>query len=100
MKRISHHRSLGAKQQGQGMTEYIIIVALIAISAIVVITMFGGTLRSQFAGVATELSGESAEDMIEQSQDYASEARDDAETRKAGMASYHNTELYGGGDGG
>lgn len=97
MKRIPHRRSFGVKQQGQGMTEYIIIVALIAISAIVVITMFGSTLRAQFAGVATELSGESGEKMIEKSQNYAESAREDAEKRKAGMASYHNKELYGDG---
>lgn len=99
MKRMTHHRSFGARQQGQGMTEYIIIVALIAISAIVVITMFGGTLRSQFAGVATELSGESGDGMIEEAQDYAESAREDAEQRKAGMASYHNAELYEDGGG-
>ncbi|MSR15229.1 MAG: pilus assembly protein [Gammaproteobacteria bacterium] len=46
------------KQFGQGMTEYIIIVALIAIAAIAAYSFFGDTLRSQVGGMATELSGQ------------------------------------------
>ena len=46
--------------RGQGMTEYIIIVALIAIAAIAVTSLFGGTIRSQVAGMANEMSGQSA----------------------------------------
>ena len=45
------------KQLGQGMTEYIIIVALIAITAIAAYGFFGDTLRSQLGGMASELSG-------------------------------------------
>ena len=45
------------KQLGQGMTEYIIIVALIAIAAIGVFRLFGDTARNQVAGMAQELSG-------------------------------------------
>lgn len=44
---------------GQGMTEYIIIVALIAIAAIGAFTYFGKTARNQVAGMAQELSGKS-----------------------------------------
>jgi type IV pilus assembly protein PilA len=47
-------------QRGQGMTEYIIIVALIAIAAIAVYQLFGSTVRSQTAAIANELAGESA----------------------------------------
>ncbi|MDY6862162.1 MAG: hypothetical protein SV062_04145 [Thermodesulfobacteriota bacterium] len=35
-------------KKGQGMTEYIIIVALIAIAAVFIITMFGDTIRNLF----------------------------------------------------
>lgn len=48
------------RQQGQGMTEYIIIVALVAIAAIGVYTAFGKTLRSQMAVTAQSLAGKSA----------------------------------------
>lgn len=43
--------------QGQGMTEYIIIVALIAIAAIGVFRYYGNTARSQVAVAAAELGG-------------------------------------------
>ncbi len=45
------------RQIGQGMTEYIIIVALIAIAAIAVYQLFGQTVRGQVSGMAGELSG-------------------------------------------
>ncbi len=45
------------KQRGQGMTEYIIIVALIAVAAIAVYGFFGDTIRAQMGAMTTELSG-------------------------------------------
>jgi type IV pilus assembly protein PilA len=45
------------RQKGQGMTEYVIIVALIAIAAIAVYQLFGNTVRNQTAAIAQELSG-------------------------------------------
>lgn len=45
------------KQLGQGMTEYIIIVALIAVSAIAVYNIFGDTVRGQVGDMAAELGG-------------------------------------------
>jgi len=45
------------KQLGQGMTEYIIIVALIAIAAIAVYSFFGDTIRGQMTTMTEELSG-------------------------------------------
>ena len=45
-------------RRGQGMTEYIIIVALIAIAAIGVITLFGNNIRRLFGASADALAGE------------------------------------------
>lgn len=45
------------RQLGQGMTEYIIIVALIAVAAIGVYSFFGETIRAQMAGMTNELAG-------------------------------------------
>lgn len=45
------------KQIGQGMTEYIIIVALIAIAAIGVYSLFGDTVTDQMGAMTQELSG-------------------------------------------
>ena len=46
------------KESGQGMTEYIIIVALIAIAAIGVVTLFGDNIRDMFGASSEALSGE------------------------------------------
>lgn len=53
-------RRIGRRQHGQGMTEYIIIVALIAIAAIGVFTFFGGTLRAHMAVASKEMGGQTA----------------------------------------
>ena len=62
------------KQRGQGMSEYIIIVALIAVGAIGVFTAFGGTIRQQVAGLAAELSGGSGVASVTASQTAATAA--------------------------
>lgn len=46
------------RQLGQGMTEYIIIVALIAIAAIAVYQIFGDVVRSQVGSMSEELAGQ------------------------------------------
>lgn len=50
--------------RGQGMTEYIIIVALIAVAAIGVYSMLGKTVRGQVAGIASEITGQSSADQL------------------------------------
>jgi pilus assembly protein Flp/PilA len=51
-------KRLRREESGQGMTEYIIIVALIAIAAIGVVTIFGDNIRDLFAGATNALAGE------------------------------------------
>lgn len=46
------------RQRGQGMVEYVIIVALVAIASIAVFQLFGQVIRSQTAAIAHELAGE------------------------------------------
>lgn len=62
------------RQSGQGMTEYLIIVALIAVAAIGVYSYFGKTVRNQVASVANEVAGDTAA---------AQTARDAAKTSAA-----------------
>ena len=50
------------------MTEYIIIVALVAVAAIGVYQYLGQVLRSQTAAIAKELAGEDGADMTRQAQ--------------------------------
>ena len=57
MKNTSSKHSIQARQIGQGMTEYIIIVGVIAIAAISVFGLFGDTVENQIAGMAQELGG-------------------------------------------
>ena len=45
------------RQMGQGMSEYLIIVGLIAVAAIGVVGFMGDTVSSQMAGMAQELAG-------------------------------------------
>ena len=56
------------------MTEYIIIVALIAIAAIGAVSFFGDTARNQIAGMANELSGQTATAQISAAQTAAGNA--------------------------
>jgi Flp pilus assembly pilin Flp len=44
--------------RGQGLTEYIIIVALIAVAAIGVYTMFGDVVKKQTGAMAAGLAGD------------------------------------------
>lgn len=54
---ISTHLQQKMRQSGQGMTEYIIIVALIAVAAIGVYSFFGEAIRGQMSGMTAELAG-------------------------------------------
>ena len=67
------------RQQGQGMTEYIIVVALIAIAAIGVYTAFGKTVRGQMAVTAQALAGNSAGDARSEVNDAGEDATAQAE---------------------
>lgn len=49
---------LSKYSKGQGMTEYIIIVALIAVAAIAVFRYFGNTVRSQVGVATAEIGGQ------------------------------------------
>ena len=58
--RISKRVIGSKKQRGQGMTEYIIIVALVAIAAIAVFSAFGGTVKAEVAQITNGLTGNQA----------------------------------------
>lgn len=58
MEKINKRKAMQKRTRGQGMTEYIIIVALIAIAAIGVITLFGDNIKALFGMSADALAGE------------------------------------------
>lgn len=49
------------RKSGQGMVEYIIIVAIIALAAIAIFGVFGDTIRAKMSGGVKELGGETSE---------------------------------------
>jgi pilus assembly protein Flp/PilA len=53
-------RRLVRLESGQGLSEYLIIVALVAIAAIGVVTVFGRDIRELFAGTTDSLAGNQA----------------------------------------
>lgn len=63
-----------SSQAGQGMTEYIIIVALVAVAAIAVFQYFGQVLRSQTAAIAKEVAGEDGSQQSRSAQSAAESA--------------------------
>ena len=75
------------RQAGQGMTEYLLVVALIAVAAIGVYSLFGQTLRSQTAGLALEISGQSSGSAVSSAQGSAGSAQSSAAQRK-GLGNY------------
>ena len=64
------------------MTEYIIIVALIAIAAIAVYQYFGNTVRNQTAGIAQELAGSDGTAAKDAAQTAAGKAATEANTKR------------------
>ena len=47
----------GRKRGGQGLTEYIIVVALVAVAGIAIVNIFGNQLRNQFHTIVKAMSG-------------------------------------------
>ena len=44
-------------EKGQGLTEYALIIALVAIVAVAALTLLGGQIDSIFGNITTELGG-------------------------------------------
>jgi Flp pilus assembly pilin Flp len=78
-----------ARQCGQGMTEYIVIVALIAIAGIAAFQFFGQTIRSQTAGIANEVAGKSASAAVTEAQSRADDVLSEGKKKK-GLDNYKN----------
>ena len=47
----------GTNRRGQGLTEYIIVVALVAIAGIGIVNVFGNQLRNQFHAIVKAMAG-------------------------------------------
>jgi Flp pilus assembly pilin Flp len=70
-----NRRPLSSRRHtGQGMTEYIIIVALVAIAAIGVFALFGQTVRGEMASITRQLAGYKGSTAITNAQNASSSA--------------------------
>ncbi|NBT34530.1 MAG: pilus assembly protein [Betaproteobacteria bacterium] len=67
---------------GQGMTEYIIVVAVVAVAAIGVYSLLGQTIRNQTAGIAQEIAGNDGGSALSAASSSANSARMQANARK------------------
>lgn len=67
------------RQLGQGMVEYIIIVALIALAAIAAFSFFGQSIRGQTAQMAHQVAGNDTADGRDTAQLAADNAQDRAD---------------------
>jgi type IV pilus assembly protein PilA len=75
------------RQRGQGMTEYIIIVALIAIAAIGIYQAFGDVVRGQSAVAVSTLAGETS-DTARQGVEEANDRANSEGDRRATLANF------------
>ena len=76
------------KARGQGMTEYIVIVALIGVAAIGAYSFLGQSIRGATAGLALEIAGEDAKGGIDEAKK-ASEEAVQASQAKATLKDYN-----------
>ena len=51
---------LRKNQSGQGLTEYILIVALIAVAVIAAVKLFGGSVKTGFGSATTQITNNTA----------------------------------------
>lgn len=64
-RRILVRKKNAGNRTGQGMTEYILIVALVAVLTITVVTLFGNQIRAMFGYSTKQLSGDSSATMTD-----------------------------------
>ena len=61
MKKLVKKNNIGkAAKKGQAMVEYIIIVVVVAIAALLIFGVFSDTLRQKLGGAVEELGGDSS----------------------------------------
>ncbi|MFK7860460.1 MAG: Flp family type IVb pilin [Granulosicoccus sp.] len=60
----TRYRSLTCRIKGQGLTEYAIILSIVAIAAIGATSFFGDTVKASFIALGSELSGGTRYDMV------------------------------------
>lgn len=80
------------RQFGQGMTEYIIIVIVVAIAAIGVYMYFGKTVREDVAGMAQEMAGQDSQQSRTDAATAANTGAAGEAAKTKGLGSYETTD--------
>jgi hypothetical protein len=78
----------GQRARGQGLMDYVIVVALIAIAAIGIYSAFGKTIRNQAAGVAQGVAGKPVNGTLAREAANAAAGRAN-DPQKEGMSQYN-----------
>lgn len=76
---------------GQGMSEYLIIIGLVAVAGIGVMSFFGQTVQNQVAGMSTEIAGQDAAAQIGQAATTAAAADTSAQINTT-LANYNTKQ--------
>ena len=88
-KRVSDTICQRNLQHGQGMTEYIIIVALIALASIAGVKYFGNAVQGSFAGMTAVLGGGTPDTGIATATTAAGNSQTEADRNKT-LGNYYN----------
>jgi len=78
MKTVVKRKQRLSRQAGQGMAEYIIIVALVAVAGLATWELVGSSIGQSAAGVASAIAGTDASAIRDEAQTTATEASDQA----------------------
>lgn len=96
MKIIDNRRGPRGRQAGQGMAEYIIIVALVAVAGIATWGLVGNSIGQSAAGVASAIAGTDASDIRTKAAKSAEDAGKQAGEQKT-LGNYADGNKEGGG---
>lgn len=77
------------------MTEYVVVVALVAVAAIAVYQLFGQVVRTQTAAMARELAGEDGTEASRRARAAAGKAT--GQLKEKSLKSFTNNAAVGGG---
>ena len=74
-------RAIRKRERGQAIVEYVILIAVIAVTAFFVLTMFSDRLRQLISGATTALSGEKSETMDRTSEELTKSLTEDGDVK-------------------
>ncbi len=74
-------KAIRKRERGQAIVEYVILVAVIAVTAFFVLTMFSDRLRQLISGATTALGGEKSETMDRTSEELTKSLTEDGDVK-------------------